>query len=111
MYSLKHANSVPIRPSIVRIGFPIQEHMVPNIVITSDNNSDPVHLNAIVLRDALLSSPEAVESLLGLKVKDVLSNKPVPKTTPKPKEPKKEDVKEAKEETPSQDSQEVDEWV
>lgn len=110
MYRLKHANSVPMRPAIVRIGFPVAEHMIPNIAIVSDNNSDPLHLNAIVLREALLNSPEAVEQLLGLKVKDVL-NKPVPKTTPKPKEPKQEDVKETKIETPSQDSKEVDEWV
>jgi hypothetical protein len=111
MYRLKHANSVPIRPSIFRTGFPVQDHMVPNIAIVSENNSDPVHLNAIVLREALLSSPEEVEKLLGLKVKDVL-NKPVPKATPKPKEPKQEDVKETKEVTPSQESKEVDdEWA
>lgn len=110
MYRLKHANSVPIRPSLIRTGFPVNEHMIPNIVIVSDNNSDPLHLNAIMLREALLNSPEEIEKFLGIKVKDVL-NKPAPKTTPKPVEPKKEDVKETKEVTPSQDSKEVDEWM
>lgn len=105
MYKLKHASLVPIRPSMFRTGFPVNEHMIPNIAIISDNNSDPQHLNAIVLREALLSSPEAVEKLLGLKVEDIL-NKPVLKEESKQvTEPTKTKSKETK------SSKEVEEWV
>lgn len=107
MYRLKHANLVPIRPSIIKTGFPEQNHMIPNIAIISSNNSDPLHLNAIILREALLNSPEEVSKLLGLKVFDIL-NSSVPKSTTKA-EPKKQDVK--KSHTSSEQSKEVDEWV
>lgn len=110
MYKLKHASLVPIRPSMFRTGFPINEHMIPNIAIVSDNNSDPQHLNAIVLREALLSSPETVEQLLGLKVTDILT-KSVPEETPQQPEPKKKVSKETKEVKPSKDSEEVEEWI
>lgn len=110
MYSLKHANSVPIKPTSFRTGFPVSGHMIPNIAIVSENNSDPTHLNAIVLRDALLSSPEAVEKLLGLKVTDILNNS-VPKEKPTQQEPTKKVSKETKEVKPSKDSKEVEEWV
>ena len=109
MYRIKHASSVPIRPSLVRIGFPIQEHMVPNIAIVSENNSDPIHLNAIVLRNALLNSPKEVEQLLGLSITDTL-NTTVPETQPQSTEPKKEDVKETKKVTPSKKAKEEEEW-
>ena len=116
MYKLKHANSVPIRPSMFRTGFPVNQHMIPNIAITSINNSDPTHLNAIVLREALLSSPEEVYYLLGLKVVDVLNKsthevKSEPKPKPTKIEPKKKVSHETKEEKPSQDSKGVDEWL
>lgn len=108
MYRLKHADSVPIRPAIFKTGFPVSGHMIPNIAIVSDNNSDPTHLNAIALRDALLSSPEEVEQYLGLKVIDTLNT--VPKDTPT-KEPIKKVSKETKEVKSSKDSKEAEEWV
>jgi hypothetical protein len=108
MYRLQHANSVPIRASALRVGLPIYEHTIPNIAIVSRNNTDPVHLNAQVLRQALLNSPEEVAQLLGLRVID-LTNKPVSKQPTK--EPKKEIKKETKPKTSSKESKEVDEWV
>lgn len=110
MYRLKHANSVPIPGRSLRIGLPIYEHTVPNIAITSPNNMDVIHLNAMVLRDALLSNPEEVKQLLGLKVIDALAE-PVPEESPKKEEPKKKSTKETKEVKSSQDSKEAEEWV
>ena len=110
MYRLKHANSVPIPGQPLRIGLPIYAHTTPNIAIVSVNNMDVIHLNADVLRDALLSSPKEVEQLLGLKVTDILT-KSVPEETPQQPEPKKKVSKETKEVKPSKDSEEVEEWV
>lgn len=107
MYRLRHANSVPIRASSIRLGLPIYEHTIPNIAIVSVNNMDPVHLNATVLRQALLNSPAEVEALLGLKVEDIV-NKPVPKEPTE--EPKETVVVKPKKATATKESKEVDEW-
>ena len=106
MYRLKQANLVPIRATAIRLGLPIYEHTIPNIAIVSVNNMDPIHLNAAILRQALLNSPAEVEALLGLKVEDIV-NKPVPKETPK-KEPIKKVSKETK---TSKESKEDEEWL
>ena len=109
MYRLKHANSVPIPGQPLRIGLPIYAHTTPNIAIVSVNNMDVIHLNADVLRDALLSSPKEVEQLLGLKVIDAKAQ-PVPEETPTVEPPKKVS-KETKASKESKESKEVEEWV
>jgi hypothetical protein len=80
--------------------------MIPNISIVSLNNSDPTHLNALALRQALLNSPEEVKALLGLEVVDIFA-KPVPK---KPTEEPKKQVPTKSKKT-SKESKEEEQWV
>lgn len=114
MYRLKHASVVPVPGRPLRVGLPIYQHTEPNIAIVSSNNMDPVHLNAVVLRQALLNSPEEVEAFLGLKVIDIYAEpikeaQPVPKEKPAKLEPQSKTKKETK---PSKESKEADEeWV
>ncbi len=107
MYRLKHASLVPIRANALRLGLPIAEHTIPNIAIVSVNNMDPIHLNAHILRQALLNSPEEVANLLGLRVFD-LTKAPVPAESTK--EPPVV-VKATKPKVISKASKEDEEWV
>lgn len=114
MYKLKHANVVPIKSSALRIGLPIYEHTIPNIALVSTNNMDPIHLNAIVLRDALLNSPEEVKNLLGLQIVDLFSTavpQPIQTSQEPIEEPKKKVEKQIKTKQTSKESKEVEEWV
>jgi hypothetical protein len=115
MYSLKHASAVPMPGRQLRVGLPIYEHTIPNIAIVSANNSDPIHLNAMVLRAALLANPEVTEQLLGITVMDAYTRKivdaPVPKETPTQPEPEKKVSKESKSKESKKLSKEEEEWV
>lgn len=113
MYKLKHASEVPIRGNVVRTGLPVYEHTLPNIAIVSPNNMEPLHLNAVMLRIALLNSPEFVEKFLGLKVEDITQKQTVnnQSTPSKPKEPKKKVEKKIIETKTSTESEEVNEWM
>lgn len=110
MYKLKHASEVPIRGNVIRTGLPAYEHTIPNIAIVSVNNMEPLHLNAAMLRTALLNSPEEVERFLGLVISDA-TTKPAPKKSSKPKEPKKKVETEVTEPSTSKESEEVNEWM
>lgn len=105
MYKLKHANVVPIKSQALRIGLPIYEHTIPNIALVSTNNMDPIHLNATVLRAALLNSPEEVAAFLGIKVIDLYA-RPVPVPEKPTEEPKQKEQKKT-----SKESKEGEEWV
>ena len=79
MYTLKPSNQVYVpRLQPIRTGLPIPEHTHPDIALVSQHNTEPLLLNSIMLRDALLNSPELLK-MLGLKVTKIT-----------PKEPKKE---------------------
>ena len=113
MYRLKHANVVPVRGRPLRVGLPIYAHTEPNIAIVSANKMDPDQLNATVLRQALLNSPEEVEAFLGLKVVDIHAippkePQPVPKENPTQLEPT---TTVSKQQKTSKESKEVEEWV
>jgi hypothetical protein len=113
MYKLKPANAVPVRASALRIGLPVYEHTFPNIALVSSNNMDPIHLNAVVLRQALLNSPEEVKHLLGLQVIDLKNQTPEPvqTSTIPTEEPKPKIEKQTKSKQTSKESKEVEVWV
>lgn len=125
MYKLKHASEVPIRGNVVRTGLPVYDHTLPNIAIVSANNMEPLHLNAVMLRIALLNSPEFVEKYLGLKVENISEKQNASEATEtkatqeeqtakkpsKPKEPKKKVEKKVIETKTSTESEEVNEWM
>ena len=113
MYKLKHANEVPIKASALRVGLPIYEHTIPNIAIVSANNMDPIHLNAIILRQALLNSTEEVKHLLGIQIIDLYSKAGTPiQTSQEPtQEPEKKVTKQTKPKQTSKESKGVEEWV
>lgn len=84
-YTLKLSQDVPNAGgyhNMLRVGLPVQADMVNNICIVAQGSYDFVPLNANVLRDALLSSPEFCKQILGIEVKDATikeEKKPVKK--------------------------------
>lgn len=88
-YKVPNAGIYPIR-----IGYPIPEHTVNDVCLCCEGTSEFIPLNSRMLREALLSDPKGVETLLGLRVTDALADprpvqaKPVAEE-PKPKPKKK----------------------
>lgn len=79
-YFLEHSSKVSnagINP--VRLGLPVSLHTINDICLCCRGSSEFIPLNAVILREALLSDPEKTKQFLGLEVKDILKPKPVKK--------------------------------
>ena len=86
-YYLEHSSKVSnagVNP--IKLGLPVELHMVNDVCICCKGSSDFIALNSIILREALLENPEKIKQFLGIEVKDILN-------TP---EEKKENKKETK---------------
>ena len=88
-YRLKLSIDVPNAGgyrNIIKVGLPVQQEMENDICICAQGSYEFVALNHIVLRDALLSSPEFCKQILGIVVKDATIKEeaaPVKKTIKK----------------------------
>lgn len=72
-YTLKLSQDVPNAGgfrNVIRVGLPVQAEMENTICICAQGSYEFVPLNHIVLRDALLSSPDFCKQILGIEVKD-----------------------------------------
>ena len=87
---------------VIRTGLPVGQDMISNLVIGCVGSYDFIHLNARILREALLRDPNETAKLLGIKVSDLFSQpaeEPKPAAKRKPKVSQEEKPKEVKEET------------
>lgn len=106
MYLFIGSEHVPGPKSPFRVGYP--ENTAPNLcLLSSHNTSAYVTLNAQVLREALINSPNVMKTL-GLKVVDLNAipkeePKPKPKLKPAPKKETKVEEPEAPKETPKEE--------
>lgn len=99
-YKIIHSSMIPgggYKP--VNLGYPIDMHMVNDICLCCYGKTDFIPLNSAILKEALVSDPEGMAKLLGIKVIDLAATnqnvgpkqeKPLAK--PKPKKQKKEPV-------------------
>ena len=72
-YTLKLSQDVPNAGgfrNMLRVGMPVQDEMNNTICICAQGSYEFIPLNHIILRDALLSSPEFCKQILGIEVKD-----------------------------------------
>lgn len=73
-YSLKLSREVPNAGgfrNILRVGIPVQADMVNDICVCCAGSYEFIPLNANVLKQALLNSPEFVKDVLGLQIKEI----------------------------------------
>lgn len=70
-YFIEISRNVPnAGTEMIRVGLPIYQDMVNDIVVGCRGSYEFIALNANVLRQALLDNPEQTKKLLGLEVKD-----------------------------------------
>lgn len=83
-YFLEHSSKVSnagINP--IRLGLPVELHTVNDICLCCRGSSEFIPLNAVILREALLSDPEKVKTFLGIEVTDILNKQPSKKEVKK----------------------------
>lgn len=87
MYYITQSQSVPGSKQLIQMGYPT--NVTPDICLcTSINSYAHICLNAAMLREALLASPQILEQVLCIRVADLLAPPPqviLGEDTPKPK--------------------------